>query len=107
MSADLASPKEVLDQVMHLCCNLAYVAKSCLYADATSGSYENTAAHADLWCGPGAAKVAIKHFFSDPTDKTEVHFLYLVSVTLLVYLAWHTCHDPAPLLVALTLLVSM
>ena len=42
------------------------------FAAGSDGKYANTAAHADLWCGPGAAKVAIKHFFSDPSSKTEV-----------------------------------
>nr|QOL01269.1 putative extracellular protein TR9_072 [Trebouxia lynnae] len=40
-------------------------------ANASTGQYANTAAHADLWCGPGTAKVAIKHFFSDVSTKTE------------------------------------
>ncbi|KAA6429474.1 MAG: hypothetical protein FRX49_00867 [Trebouxia sp. A1-2] len=36
-----------------------------------SSAYVNSAAHADLWCGPGSAKIAIKHFFSNATAKTE------------------------------------
>ena len=32
----------------------------------------NSAAHADLWCGPGAAKISIKHFFANVTAKQEV-----------------------------------
>ncbi|KAL3141927.1 hypothetical protein ABBQ32_004579 [Trebouxia sp. C0010 RCD-2024] len=33
--------------------------------------YVNSAAHADLWCGPGFAKIAIKHFFSNATAMKE------------------------------------
>ena len=41
--------------------------------DATNPSqYVNSAAHADLWCGPGAAKIAIKHFFANTSTQTEV-----------------------------------
>ncbi|DBB13189.1 TPA: hypothetical protein ACH3X3_004937 [Trebouxia sp. C0006] len=36
-----------------------------------SSAYVNSAAHADLWCGPGSAKIAIKHFFSNATAETE------------------------------------
>lgn len=36
-----------------------------------SSAYVNSAAHADFWCGPGSAKIAIKHFFSNATAKTE------------------------------------
>ncbi len=43
------------------------------HADASdSSAYVNSAAHADLWCGPGSAKIAIKHFFSNATAETEV-----------------------------------
>ena len=31
----------------------------------SNGTYENTGAQADLWCGPSStSKIAIKHFFS-------------------------------------------
>ena len=44
-----------------------------MLADASdSSAYVNSAAHADLWRGPGSAKIAIKHFFSNATAKTEV-----------------------------------
>ena len=43
------------------------------HADASdSSAYVNSAAHADLWCGPGSAKIAIKHLFSNATAETEV-----------------------------------
>lgn len=54
--------------------NISLLADHCaMHADATdSSAYVNSAAHADLWCGPGSAKIAIKHFFSNATSKTEV-----------------------------------
>ncbi|DBA92813.1 TPA: hypothetical protein ACH3X1_002998 [Trebouxia sp. C0004] len=43
-----------------------------MLADASdSSAYVNSAAHADLWCGPGSAKIAIKHFFSNATSTRE------------------------------------
>lgn len=46
-------------------------------ADATdSSAYVNSAAHADLLCGPGSAKIAIKHFFSNATAMKEVGYIY-------------------------------
>ncbi|DBA80638.1 TPA: hypothetical protein ACH3X1_007886 [Trebouxia sp. C0004] len=37
------------------------------------GKSTNTGAHADLWCGPGMAKIALKHYFSDPSTQKEVY----------------------------------
>lgn len=42
-----------------------------IYTTNATMSYVNSAAHADLWCGPGSAKIAIKHFFSNATAMTE------------------------------------
>eukprot|EP00891_Asterochloris_glomerata_P000595 jgi/Astpho2/595/Aster-x0941 len=42
-----------------------------IWTTGANGQYANTADQADLWCGPGTAKIPIKHFFSDPSTGNE------------------------------------
>ena len=49
-----------------------------IWTSGSNGQYANTGAQADLWCGPGSAKIAIKHFFSDPGTGNEVSRLQWV-----------------------------
>ena len=43
-----------------------------IWTTGSDGTFQNTGAQADLWCGPGSAKIAIKHFFSNTTTGNEV-----------------------------------
>eukprot|EP00891_Asterochloris_glomerata_P000594 jgi/Astpho2/594/Aster-x0445 len=42
-----------------------------IWTTGSDGTFQNTGAQADLWCGPGSAKIAIKHFFSNTTTGNE------------------------------------
>ena len=54
----------------HLCCCRAVGQQ--IWTTGSDGQYANTGAQTDLWCGPGSAKIAIKHFFSNTTTGNEV-----------------------------------
>ncbi|DBB03678.1 TPA: hypothetical protein ACH3X3_011004 [Trebouxia sp. C0006] len=53
-------------------CSLPVAPWECRFT-LNTGKYTQTGAHADLWCGPGMAKIALKHYFSDPSTQKEVY----------------------------------